>query len=126
MESVAVALILSINVDEHSEAFGNVAFGGQVDREGLRLVGDGDEGLDEAVAVDGTVLFELEASFGPFDLAGYLSKARHLEGSRGQGGGMGRRSCGGDRNLDEGKNQGRFIDLRMIKVRTRCLGACSE
>jgi hypothetical protein len=80
MESIAVALVLSINVDEHGEAFGDVAFGGKVYTEGLWLLGDGDEGLDEAVAVDGAVLFELETCFGPFDLAGYLAEVRHLEG----------------------------------------------
>jgi hypothetical protein len=55
-----------------------------VDRERLRFVGNCDEGLNEAVAVDGTVFFELEAGFGPFDLAGYLSEARHLEGFEGK------------------------------------------
>ena len=59
-----------------------------MDRERLRLVGNRDQGLDEAVAVDGTVFFELEASFGPFDLAGYLSEAWHLGGFEGQGGGL--------------------------------------
>ena len=59
-----------------------------MDRERLRLVGNRDESLDEAVAVDGTVFFELKAAFGPFDLAGYLSEARHLERVEGQGEGL--------------------------------------
>lgn len=78
METVAVALVLSINVDEHSEAFGDVALGGQVDAEGLRRAGNRDEGLDDAVAVDGAIFFEFEACFWPFDLACYLSQAGHV------------------------------------------------
>ena len=78
MESVAIALIFSVDVDEHCETLGDVTFGGQVDREGLRRGRDRDEGLDEAVAVDSPVFFELEACLGPFDLAVYLSEARHL------------------------------------------------
>lgn len=59
-----------------------------MDRERLWLVGNCDEGFDEAVAVDGTVFFELEAGFGPFDLAGYLSEAWHLERFERQGKGL--------------------------------------
>ena len=78
VESVAVALILSVDVDQHSQTLGNVPFGCQMDREGLRLLWDRNEGLDKAVAVDSAIFFELETSFGPFDLASYLSEARHL------------------------------------------------
>ena len=84
VKSVAIALILSVDVDQRSQALSYVALGGQVDREGLRPVGDRDEGLDDAVAVDGAVFFELETRFGPFDLAGYLSEARHLGGPGGK------------------------------------------
>ena len=77
VESVAIALILSVHVDEHSKTLSYVAFGSKMDREGLWLVGDRDEGLDNAIAVDGAIFFELEAAFGPFDLARYLSEAWH-------------------------------------------------
>jgi hypothetical protein len=79
METVAIALVLSINVDEHGEAFGDVALGGQVDAEGLRRAGNRNEGLDDAVAVYGAIFFEFEACFWTFDLACYLSQARHVE-----------------------------------------------
>jgi len=78
VETVSIALILSVDVNEHGEAFGDVALGGQVDAERLWRVGDRDEGLDDAIAVDCTVFFELEACFGPFNLAYYLPEARHL------------------------------------------------
>lgn len=60
-----------------------------MDQERLWLVGNCDEGFDEAVTVDGTVFFELEVGFGPFDLAGYLSEAWHLGWFEGQGEGPG-------------------------------------
>jgi hypothetical protein len=78
VETVAIALILSINVHEHSEAFGDVTLRGQVDAEGLGRAGDCNESLDEAVAINGAIFFELEACFWPFDLAGNLSETGHL------------------------------------------------
>lgn len=78
METVAIALILSINVNEHSEAFGDVTLRGQVDAEGLGRAGNCNEGLDEAVAINGAIFFEREACFWPFDLAGNLSETGHL------------------------------------------------
>lgn len=77
MQSVAIALIFTVDVDEHSEAFGNVAFGGQVDAEGLWPVGHGDERFDQTVAVDGAVLFKFEARLRPLDLACNLSETGH-------------------------------------------------
>jgi hypothetical protein len=78
METVPIALILSVDVNEYGEAFGDVALGGQVDAEGLWRAGDRDEGLNDAIAVDCAVFFEPEACFGPFNLAYYLPEAGHL------------------------------------------------
>ena len=46
MESVSIALVVSVDVYEHGQTLGNVAFGGEVDGEVLGFVRDGDEGLD--------------------------------------------------------------------------------
>lgn len=53
-----------------------------MDTEGLWLVGYGDVAFDHPVTVDCAILFELETSFGPLDLAGQLSQGWHDDDGR--------------------------------------------
>lgn len=61
---VAITLVDAVDEHVHGEARGDELAGRQTDREALRAIGDGDKGLDAAVAVGGVEFAEARRAAG--------------------------------------------------------------
>ena len=78
VQPVAIALIITIDINKHGQTFSDVAAGAEMNCESLRMIRHDDVGLDDAITVDCAILLEGGACNRPVDGASKLSEARHV------------------------------------------------
>lgn len=77
VHAVAVALVVAIDEDDHSQPLCDIFPACQSDREYLRMVGDSDESLHDAITIAQRVFWEGCPSFGPLDHANKVLQGWH-------------------------------------------------